>query len=121
MKTSLKSIEIQKSLIQIISNNPKTLKAVVAQKALYSNYLHLADFFQDLLNYQVDGKVMRSLLNYCDNVFFDKHYDEIEQIRISHETTTGNRLQINGDLKATLAWFAFEKTTNTLANELGLE
>lgn len=65
--------------------------------------------------------MIKKLIYYHDtHSFYDKYYNEIEELRIDFEQSTGLPLQINGDLKNALAWFAFEETAYQLVNELGL-
>tara|TARA_B110000977_G_C10865683_1_gene411525 strand:- start:10 stop:180 length:171 start_codon:yes stop_codon:yes gene_type:complete len=44
--------------------------------------------------------------------FFDEHYDEIEELREEWLEQTGQPLNISGDLKNYLAWFAFERVAD---------
>ena len=55
------------------------------------------------------------------HAFFDKHYDEIEELRECWEHSVGQPLTIKGDLKNFLAWFAFEEVAYQMAEELGFE
>ena len=78
-------------------------------------------FFKDLLNHGCVSGMVWSLIYYTDtHAFFDKHYDEIEEIREEFEDGTGQPLTIKGDLKNFLAWFAFEETAYRIAVELEL-
>jgi hypothetical protein len=62
------------------------------------------------------------LVYYSDtHAFFDKHYDEIEELRGDWEDSVGQPLAIKGDLKNFLAWFAFEEVAYQMAEELGFE
>ena len=54
------------------------------------------------------------------HAFFDKHYHVIEEIRHAVEENLGEKLSLNGDLKNSLAWFAFEETAYQLALETGV-
>jgi len=54
------------------------------------------------------------------HAFFDRHYDEIEDLRHYHEDDTGERLHPDGDLKNWFAWFAYEDTARRLADEIGI-
>ena len=53
--------------------------------------------------------------------FFDRHYDEIEDLRRDWEDSIGQPMQIAGDLKNTLAWFGFEIIAAQMWEEMGLE
>jgi hypothetical protein len=62
------------------------------------------------------------LVYYTDtHKFFDKHYEEIEDLRYEYESDTGECLQANGDLKNWFAWFGYEETARKLAEELEIE
>ncbi len=62
--------------------------------------------------------MVSSLIYYEDtHTFYDKHYEEIEELRTEYESSTGESLKINNDLKNFLAWFAFEYVANELVNE----
>ena len=62
------------------------------------------------------------MVYYSDtHAFFDKHYDEIEELRDDWEDSVGQPLAIKGDLKNFLAWFAFEEVAYQMAEELGFE
>ncbi len=61
------------------------------------------------------------LIYYVDiHAFFDKHYKEIEELREDYQYPVGEQLQIKGDLKNFLAWFAFEEIAWSIAQELNL-
>ncbi|MGB1216038.1 MAG: DUF7222 domain-containing protein [Pikeienuella sp.] len=62
------------------------------------------------------------MVYYSDtHAFFDKHYDEIEELRDDWEDSVGQPLAIKDDLKNFLAWFAFEEVAYQMAEELGFE
>ena len=88
----------------------------------YPTDAEVKSFFHDLLNYGCVSGLISSLIYYTDtHAFFDRHYDEIEELRFEYEQGTGESLRIESDLKNTLAWFAFEETARRLAGELGIE
>jgi len=53
--------------------------------------------------------------------FFDRYYNEIEELREDYEDSFGEPLCINGDLKNWLAWFAFEEVAFQITDKLELE
>jgi len=68
----------------------------------------------------VSGWISR-LIWYTDtHAFFDRHYDEIEELRFRLEDE-GIHPRIWGDLKNFYAWLAFEEVARDMAQELGLE
>lgn len=106
----------------INTNEPLCLRGEVSRASLEKSYLHVEGFFQDLANHGCVSGMIPGLVYYFDtHAFFDLHYSEIEELREEFEDQTGQPLQINGDLKNALAWFAFEQTAFRLAEELGLE
>jgi len=65
----------------LLQENPNTITAEVAQTALESEDPKL--FFQDLLQYGCQSGMVSSLIRYSDtHAFYDKYYDEIEDIRL---------------------------------------
>lgn len=81
----------------------------------------VADFFINLQEHGCISGMVGSLIYYKDtHSFFDEHYEEIENLRQSFEEENGSSLSIHGDLKNTLAWFAFESTAYQLSLWLGI-
>jgi len=61
-----------------------------------------------------------SLTWYTDtHAFFDRHYDEIEDIRYRFPDQDIHPM-VCGDLKNFYAWLAFEEVAYKMAQELGL-
>jgi hypothetical protein len=107
-------------LKKIIRDNPSTVKAEVAQEAL--DYDTIAVFFTDLAQNGCQSGMVTQLIYYADTAkFYDKYYDQIEELREDYEEMTGTVLEPKGDLKNWYAWFAFEETAFQLAAELELE
>ncbi len=110
---------MKNQLQQIIKNDTYSLKSAVAQEAL--DYDTPEAFFHDLLNNGCVSGMVCTLIYYTDTrAFYDRHYDEIEELREEYEDSIGEPIKIKGDLKNFLAWFGFEETAYQLANELGL-
>ena len=110
---------IEAYLHEVISVDPGSIKAAVANEAL--DYSNPKSFFIDILQHGCKSGAVSSLIYYTDtHAFFDKYYDAIEQIRDDVESNLGEPLQVSGDLKNHLAWFAFEETAYRLALELEL-
>ena len=88
----------------------------VAEEALH--YENPCEFFQDLAENGCVSGMVGSLI-YCTDTaaFFDAHYDEIETLRLEIEDETGVPLQIHGDLKNFLSWFAFEEVAYRIAEK----
>ncbi|MGB5943288.1 MAG: hypothetical protein WBG71_10430 [Leeuwenhoekiella sp.] len=108
---------IKEHLKSIISNEPNTIKAVVAQETL--DYHCPSAFLEDVTQHGCVSGVVTSLIYYTDtHKFFDDHYEEINDLRTDFEEETGILLKIEGDLKNYLAWFAFETVCYGLLSEL---
>lgn len=115
---------VNKKLDKIIANEPNTLRYEVAIEARnYGNeFKEIQSFFSDLLHHGcVSGFISKLIYYYDTHIFYDKYYNEIEDLRDYYEFQTGEPLKINGDLKNWFAWFAFEETAYQLANELGID
>ena len=80
----------------------------MAQEAL--DYDNPRNFFEDLSRHGCASGMVGSLIYYHEtHAFFDTHYHEIEEIRLQVQEEIGLVLNIEGDLKNHLAWFAFEQ------------
>jgi len=104
-----------------MKNEPGTIRAKVAEEALEYSGGEPVSFFRNLLEHGCVSGMVSSLIYYVDtHNFFDEHYDSIEDLRIEHLEDCGEPLRIDGDLKNTLAWFAFEETARRMSDELDL-
>lgn len=111
-----------KKIQEIVEKPIDSIRKEVAQEVLSHSYDNIEDFFKDLLQYGCVSGMISALIYYADtHKFYDKYYDEIENLRYENEESTGITLQVKGDLKNFFAWFAFEETAYQLAIELGLE
>lgn len=115
--------EITQTLRRIVEDESDTIRAFVAQEALDYHDDNPAQMFADLQRGGCISGMIGSLIYYHDtHAFFDRFYDEIEEMREQYEDDLGEPLRIKGDLKNWLAWFAFEETAYRIANDdLGLE
>ena len=103
-------------LKQICKDNPESIKSAVAQEVLEHD--DPQSFFDDLQQHGCISGMVTSLIYYTDtHAFYNKHYEEIEELRTEYESSIGEPLQINNDLKNFLAWFAFEQVAYELVNE----
>lgn len=113
-----KTDHIQGTLKEQLEFSDGIKKHVIRCALEYSSPL---DFFRDLLHHGCISGMVPDLIYYKDtHAFFDKHYYEIDELRIEYEQWQGRNLIINGDLKNTLAWFAFERVASELAFELNI-
>ena len=114
--------KLKNQLQVIINNEPASIAAYVATEALYYNDDDPVIFFTDLQRSGCQSGMIGGLIYYYDtHAFFDRYYDEIEELREDYEDSVGEPLRINGDLKNWLAWFAFEETAFCMANDLKLD
>lgn len=96
------------------------IAAAVVQEALKDTEIGVVEWFRGLVEYGCVSGWDGSLIYYADtHDFFDEHYDEIETLREEWVDQTGQDLQISGDLKNYLAWFAFEQTASQIMQEAG--
>lgn len=83
--------EIQNFLEEKVSQGG--IAAEVASEALSSE--QPAEYLTDLLSHGCVSGMVGSLIYYHDtHAFFDKHYDEIEDLRQEFEDSTGHELTI---------------------------
>jgi hypothetical protein len=114
--------DFTQKLSGIVENEPNTIRAYVSKEALGYNDSDPILMFRDLERCGCIGGAINSLIYYHDtHAFFDRFYEEIEQLRDEQEREVGEQLHIQGDLKNWLAWFAFEEVALQIANELNIE
>lgn len=105
--------EINAWLESLIYKNPNSLKSFVAQDLLDADcpvsYLH------DVLTHGCVSGFVTALIYYNQtHSFYDKYYDTIEELRLQFEDEFGHTMRIEGDLKNTYAWFAYEQTAHDI-------
>lgn len=114
--------KITQTLRRIVEDEPNTIRAYVAQEALDYHNDDPAQMFADLQQGGCVSGMIGSLIYYTDtHAFFDRFYDEIEEMREQYEDELGEPLRVNGDLKNWFTWFAFEETAYRMAQDVGLE
>lgn len=101
-------------------NNGNITEAVIKEALSYSDPI---SFFRDLQKYWCESWMVTSLIYYKDtHEFFDKHYDEIEDIRYQ---LVWDSIDVNfpqsSDLKNFLSWLSFEQRAYELSNELEMD
>lgn len=107
-----------RKLQAIVANEPDTIRAYVAHEALEFWHDNPAEMFQGLAQHGCISGWIDSLIYYSDTrAFFDRFYDEIEELREEYEDSIGKPLRIQYDLKNWFAWFAFEETAYRMAND----
>lgn len=122
MNTSTTALSLRKKLLLIKENQPNSLKGAVAQEALEDETSEITSFFSGLLEHGCVSGWVNSLVWYNQtHAFYDKHYNEIEELRQDYEESLGQPMSVKSDYKNFMAWFAFEETAYQLAMELGLE
>lgn len=108
---------MKKKLQKLLEENQWNITEAVIQEALESE--DPKSFFEDLLQYGCQSWMVSSLVRYKDtHEFFNKHYDEIEEIRYDLEKQWIEIKFPTNDLKNFLAWLSFEHKAYELYNEL---
>lgn len=103
-------------LDQVIQNDPCSLEAYVAQ--IISDHDEPEVYLSDILNHGCVCGCVSELIYYSDtHKFYDRFYDEIEEMRENTEYETGEPILIKGDLKNFFAWFAFEEVVWQIAHK----
>ena len=97
---------MKKQLQKLLEENKGNITEAVINEAL--DYHTPKDFFTDLLQNGCQSWMVWSLIYYVDtHKFYDKHYDEIEDIR--YELQEQWILpEVNSDLKNHYTWLSFE-------------
>lgn len=72
-------------------------------------------FVNDVINHGCVSGCVPELIYYTQtHEWFDKYYDDIQNLKEEYEEESGEPLIIEGDLKNTLAWWSFEVTLQKL-------
>jgi len=109
------------TLEKILQKNHGNITEAVINEAL--DYDNPKDFFEDLLQYGCQSWMVSSLIYYKDTYeFFDKHFQEIEDIRCQLES---DGIEVNipqcSDLKNFYAWLSFEQRAYEIYNDLEMD
>ena len=107
-------------LQKLLEENLWTITADVITEALSSWYEDVKDFFLDLQRMGCQSWMVSSMIRYSDtHKFYDKHYNEIEDIRLElqDEWILSNQ-PIDQDLKNYLAWLAYEHIAYNIYNQI---
>ena len=112
--------------LEEIRDTSDGLRAAVAKSILWNSYGEtdddLTSFLQDLASYGCVSGMVSGLIYYAETEsFFDRYYSEVEALRIEFEESVGEPLRIPYQLKNFLAWFGYEETARSLANELRID
>ena len=98
---------MREKLETILKENLNSITAEVIQEALDSE--EPKAFFEDLMNNGCQSWMVSSLIYYKDtHAFYDRYYNEIEDIRWELEAEGVEINLKDQDLKNYLAWLAFE-------------
>ena len=107
-------------LQKLLEENLWTITEDVINEALSSWYEDVKDFFLDLQRMWCQSWMVSSMIRYSDtHKFYDKHYEEIENIRLElqEEWILWNE-PIDQDLKNYLAWLAYEHIAYNIYNQI---
>ena len=98
---------MKKQLKKLLEENKGNITEAVITEAL--DYHTPKDFFTDLLQNGCQSWMVWSLIYYVDtHKFYDKHYEEIEDIRYELQEQWIVTTDIQSDLKNYYAWLSFE-------------
>ena len=111
---------MKNTLQTLLEANPNSITEAVINEAL--EYDTPEAFFKDLLEHGCQSWMVSSLIYYNDtHAFYDKYYDEIEDIRCQ---LANDGIEVNfpecSDMKNFFAWLSFEQKAYELSNELGM-
>lgn len=102
----------RQKLQQIKKNTDNRLEKYVINNILKQE--EPENYINDILNHGcISGTVSELIYTTDTHKFFDRFYDEIEDLR-----SEGFSYEITGDLKNTLAWFGFEQTLANINDQL---
>jgi hypothetical protein len=120
MTTAIKQSRLITVLDDIIQNDPHSMKAYIAYTVMYQD--DPETYLKNILQFGCASGCVSEMI-YCTDThkFFDEHYYEIEEIREDWEFQTGASLDIKGDIKNYLAWFAFEHVVYQIATKSELD
>ena len=109
------------TLQTLLEDNQDNITQAVINEAL--EYDTPEAFFEDLLQHGCQSWMVSSLIYYKDtHEFYDKHYDEIEDIRCQ---LWDDGIDVNipqcTDLKNFYAWLSFEQRAYELQNTLEMD
>ena len=112
---------MRKTLEKLLEDNQDNITQAVIDEAL--GYHSPKEFFQDLLQYGCQSWIVSSLIYYKDtHEFYEKHYDEIEDIRCQLED---DGIEVNipecSDLKNFYAWLSFEQRAYEIQDSLEMD
>lgn len=109
-----------KKALKAIAKEKGTIRAEVAQDALYSE--NVETYFRDLLQHGCQSGMVSGLVYYTDTkAFYIRHIDEIDELREEMEQSIGEPIEIGHPVYNWLAWFGYEETARKIADELGIE
>ncbi len=117
--------DVIEGLQKIIDNDRNMLKVAVAETILdeVADYDDPVDYFSDLLTHGCVSGMVGGLIYYVDtHAFYDKHYEDIEDLRYEMAQELGElNPPKDQDLKNWFAWFAYEETARQIGLELGID
>jgi len=106
------------TLKKLLKQNQGNITSEVIKEAL--DYHSPKEFFEDLLQYGCQSWIVSSLIYYKDtHEFYDKHYNEIEDIRCQ---LADDGIEVDfpncSDLKNFYSWLSFEQRAYEIYNEM---
>ncbi len=116
-----KTKQMTETLIEIAKDTSRSnLVRYVAEDILDEE--EPISYLKDVLHSGCESGIVTTLIYYVDtHAFFDRFYNDIDNLRYEFEQRLGEPLEIKGDLKNYFAWLAYEATARDIANELELD
>ena len=114
---------IREALEQRLEGENNQLIAYAIETILEQDEDYMQGWIEDLLQHGCVSGMVGALIYYSDtHAFFDKFYEEIEDLRTEYLEQGFDILANIGDsdLKNQLAWFGFEEAVRKIADELGV-
>ena len=107
-------------LQKLLEENLWTITEVVITEALSSWYDNVKDYFTEIQRMGCQSGIVSSMIRTVDVYkFYDKHYEEIENIRLElqEEWILWNE-SIDQDLKTFYSWLSYEHIAYSIYNQI---
>jgi hypothetical protein len=114
-------MSIRMDLEERLENEDNLLIKYVIEDILQQDNDYIESYIEDVLKHGCVSGMVSSLIYYGDtHAFYDKYYDEIEDLRVEYLDEGFDLLANIGDkdLKNHLAWFGYEESLRKVADEL---
>ncbi len=108
---------LSKALVQYANQKDGNIRSCLAEDAL--NSIDPVMYLEDVVQFGCRSGVASRMVYYGDtHEFFDQYYHEIEDLLYQYKNQLGFIPCIQGDLKNSLAWMAYEYSAQLLLEEI---